>query len=323
MTKGKAKIASSNYVFLYRSLSKKAFYKKDSEKVHLWVHMIMKAAWTEREEILGGKIITCKPGQFTTGRKQLSKETGINESKIERILNYFEKVEKQIEQQKTNTNRLITVLNWEQYQAYEQTVVRKKPNANECENRTEITKTTQQTEQQKEPGTRSISANYTDEKIKSNNKLNNNRTTTEQRPNTLKEYKNIKNIKNREEEEEEEENHTQYVEPTKRFEIKISELEEFLINEQIWLEQTVCMRQHITPERAGEFIHEFVETLKDRAEENKTPKDAKTHFINWLKLQKIKRDDTTKKSGDTNTKERRAELLMQEYQAIIGGTPEV
>lgn len=108
-----------------------------------------------------------------------------------------------------------------------------------------------------------------------------------------------------------------------RFILNINEVENFLKTDKRWMQETVCMRHTITMEQAGEFIHEFVETLKDRAEENKTPKDAKTHFINWLKLQKIKRDDTTKKSGDTNTKERRAELLMQEYQAIIGGTPEV
>jgi len=76
----------------------------------------------EREEILGGKPIKCKPGQFTTGRKQLSEETGISESKIERILSNFEKIEQQIEQQKTSVNRLISILNWQDYQSIEQQI---------------------------------------------------------------------------------------------------------------------------------------------------------------------------------------------------------
>lgn len=103
-----------------RSIKCKAFYSKDSEKVHLWVHLLLSANWKEKEEILGGKPIICNPGQFTTGRKQLSMQTGISESKIERLLTYFEKIEQQIEQQKTSTNRLISVLNWDKFQSNEQ-----------------------------------------------------------------------------------------------------------------------------------------------------------------------------------------------------------
>lgn len=139
-----------NYIKLMRVIKDKAFYSKDSEKVHLWIHLLLTANWTDKEEMLGGKPILCKAGQFTTGRKQLSIATGINESKIERLLTYFEKIEQQIEQQKTSTNRLISILNWDKYQ---------------------------QTEQQIEQ------------------RVNNNRTTGEQRVNTLKEDKEDKKDK--------------------------------------------------------------------------------------------------------------------------------
>lgn len=108
------------WIKVYRKLSEKAFYKKDSEKVHLWIHLLIKATHDGREEMLGGKPIFCKAGQFTTGRNQLVKETGINRSKVERILDYFENIEHQIEQQKTNTNRLISINNWNEYQNNEQ-----------------------------------------------------------------------------------------------------------------------------------------------------------------------------------------------------------
>lgn len=108
------------WVKVHRKLSEKVFYRKDSEKVHLWIHLLICANRDEREELLGGKLIKCNSGQFTTGRKQLSEATGINESKIERILTYFEKIEQQIEQQKTSTNRLISILNWSEYQQTEQ-----------------------------------------------------------------------------------------------------------------------------------------------------------------------------------------------------------
>ena len=112
----------SGWIKLHRKLCEKAFYSKDSEKVHLWVHLLMSANHAGREELLGGKPFFCASGQFTTGRKQLSSETGISESKIERILTYFEKIEQQIEQQKTSTNRLISILNWGQYQQSEQQI---------------------------------------------------------------------------------------------------------------------------------------------------------------------------------------------------------
>ena len=111
-----------DFIKLQRKLKNKAFYASDSEKVHLWIHILMSANWTEKEEVFGGVPIMCKAGQFTTGRKQLSEQTGISESKVERILNYFEKIEQQIEQQKSNRNRLITVLNWNEYQTSEQPI---------------------------------------------------------------------------------------------------------------------------------------------------------------------------------------------------------
>ena len=104
------------WIKLHRRLAEKAFYSKDSEKVHLWIHLLFKATHTGREETLGGYPYICKPGQFTTGRKQLALETGISESKIERILTYFEKIEHQIEQRTTSLNRLISIVNWDKYQ---------------------------------------------------------------------------------------------------------------------------------------------------------------------------------------------------------------
>lgn len=105
----------TGYVRLYRSLANKGWYTK-SEYVHLWLHILIKANHTGREFFFNGKNVKVSPGQFITGRKQLQIETGINESKIERILNFLEKNEHQIEQQKTTKNRLISVLNWDNYQ---------------------------------------------------------------------------------------------------------------------------------------------------------------------------------------------------------------
>jgi len=107
-------MAGDGYVRIYRSLMSKGYY-SDSEYVHLWVHLIMRANYSPREYMVNGKIEHLNPGQFITGRNILASETRIHRSKIERILKTFE-IEHQIEQLKTNKFRIITILNWSTYQ---------------------------------------------------------------------------------------------------------------------------------------------------------------------------------------------------------------
>lgn len=111
-------MTNEGYIKLYRSLYYKGWYKK-SEYVHLWVHLLMKATYAEAEFFQNGSIIKLLPGQFVTGRKVLSIETGIKESTVERILNVFE-TEQQITQQTNSRNRLITIVSWDKYQKSEQ-----------------------------------------------------------------------------------------------------------------------------------------------------------------------------------------------------------
>jgi len=87
--------------------------------VHLWIHILLEAKKFPYEYDWGGEMITLQPGQFITGRKKLSNETGIHESKIQRVLKVFEN-RTMIEQQTKRHSRMITVLNWEQYQECEQ-----------------------------------------------------------------------------------------------------------------------------------------------------------------------------------------------------------
>ena len=112
-------IKDLGWVKLHRKLMDKGYYKK-SEIVHLWVHILFKANHKPNEFYWNKENIKVGRGQFITGRKALSEETGINESSIERILKMLEN-EQQIEQQKTTKFRLITVKNWDFYQTSETT----------------------------------------------------------------------------------------------------------------------------------------------------------------------------------------------------------
>ena len=106
------------YVKLYRKIQKKGWY-KNSKYVHLWVHILMSVNHQDSEFMWNGEMIIVKAGQLVTGRKQLSSDTGIRESTLEDILKLFEN-QHQIQQQKTNKFRLITVINWKKYQQEQQ-----------------------------------------------------------------------------------------------------------------------------------------------------------------------------------------------------------
>jgi len=105
----------TGYIKLYRSLTNKGWYNRPSY-VHLWIHLLLSASHSGMECIFNGKTRTLIPGQLITGRKSISEKTGIPESTVRRILNWFES-EHQIIQETTYQNRVITICNWDLYQA--------------------------------------------------------------------------------------------------------------------------------------------------------------------------------------------------------------
>ncbi|MCE1165314.1 MAG: hypothetical protein LWX07_07930 [Bacteroidetes bacterium] len=110
---------NKGWISVYRQLTDKGFYKKSSY-VHLWIHLLLKANHKPKEFPVDGIDTKINAGQLLTGRKKLSEDTGIPETTIERILKRFEN-EHQIGQQKTNKYRVITILNWNNYQSSDRT----------------------------------------------------------------------------------------------------------------------------------------------------------------------------------------------------------
>lgn len=104
----------NGWIKIHRKLLKKGYYKK-SQFIHLWVHLLMLATHEETEFFWNGKVEKLQKGQFVTGRKSLSEDTGIPKSTIEDILRIFEQ-EGQIRQQKNTKFRLLTIINWKEHQ---------------------------------------------------------------------------------------------------------------------------------------------------------------------------------------------------------------
>lgn len=92
---------------------------KDADHFAVWNYLLLMATHSEYDTLFGKERITLKPGQVIVGREMISKKFNISESKVQRILKTF-KSERMIEQITTpRKGRIITILNWDKYQASE------------------------------------------------------------------------------------------------------------------------------------------------------------------------------------------------------------
>ncbi len=110
---------NNGYVKLYRKTLDNPIIMHNTDNLAIWVYLLMKATHKKRDVIFDGRRTTLEPGQFITGRGVIAKELKVSSSKVQRFLNRLE-IEQQIEQQTCPRNRLITIVNWNDYQQSEQ-----------------------------------------------------------------------------------------------------------------------------------------------------------------------------------------------------------
>jgi hypothetical protein len=105
---------NSGWIKLHRRLLENPLIQK-SAYFTLWATLLLLAnheptcfIWNNIKQVI-------KEGQLLTGRDKLAKLLRISPTSVERILKYLEN-EHQIGQQKTTKFRIITILNWKEYQ---------------------------------------------------------------------------------------------------------------------------------------------------------------------------------------------------------------
>jgi hypothetical protein len=109
---------NNGFIKLFRCIED-SFFWNDSQAVHLWIQLLLSANHRDKEMLLSGEKVIIKSGHFVCSRNTLSLKTGINESKVHRILKVFES-EQMIEQQMNSKYRMISISNWNKYQGSEQ-----------------------------------------------------------------------------------------------------------------------------------------------------------------------------------------------------------
>lgn len=109
----------NGWIKIHRKMLDNPVVFKDADHLAVWMYLLLEATHQDYPKMFGGKKIVLKPGQLITGRKVISEKTGVNESKVKRILNVF-KSEQQIDQQAERYGSIITILSWDKYQCNDQ-----------------------------------------------------------------------------------------------------------------------------------------------------------------------------------------------------------
>lgn len=107
------------YIKLHRCILDSSW-SRQPDFIAVWVYCLLRGNYKTADVVTrGGGIVHLEPGQFITSREQISIGTGVQESKVERVLKVF-KSEQQIEQRNCGYYRVISILNWSKYQQNEQ-----------------------------------------------------------------------------------------------------------------------------------------------------------------------------------------------------------
>lgn len=128
---------SEGWIKLHRKIIENPVVWDDPEVLKVWLFFLIEAASQERDVIFKGDRTTLKPGQFISSVRIIASKTGIDRSKIHRIINRL-KSETQVETQNSNKNTLFTIKNWSAYQKRETqnaTQVRHKRDTSETQNK--------------------------------------------------------------------------------------------------------------------------------------------------------------------------------------------
>lgn len=121
------------WLSLYRKLMDHEIY-PDPFLLKLWLHCLLKASHTERDQLVGRQVVKVLPGQFVTGRNVLASEFNKNAKEdfivsprtLWRWMKTFEQLQMLSIKSETKFS-VVTVVNWLEYQNHDQQVSNKCP----------------------------------------------------------------------------------------------------------------------------------------------------------------------------------------------------
>ncbi|MBC8947271.1 DNA replication protein [Xenorhabdus indica] len=108
--------SGKGFALMYRQIMDCDFYKKDSQAVHLWLHLILKA--NRKPGVVESDIgeVMLSRGQLMTSRPKLCAQTGIEDNKVKALLRSFKSKGMISTESKSNKFSIITVLKYDEFQ---------------------------------------------------------------------------------------------------------------------------------------------------------------------------------------------------------------
>ena len=110
------------FIKIYRSLMKWEWYTNTNTKI-VFIHLLLNANW-EDSRFQG---IDVPKGSLICGRKKLAKDLGLSEREIRTAIKHL-KSTNEITTKTTNRFTVITIVNWEKYQGFENQATNKTTN---------------------------------------------------------------------------------------------------------------------------------------------------------------------------------------------------
>ncbi|PIC87955.1 hypothetical protein CSV72_02055 [Sporosarcina sp. P20a] len=112
----------AGWISLHRKIMDNPIY-SNANMLKLWIHCLMKATHTERDQLIGNQMVKLEVGQFVTGRHALAEEFNkgakkdeiISPSTLWRWLNNFEQWQ-MLNIKKTTKYSVVTIVQWSEYQ---------------------------------------------------------------------------------------------------------------------------------------------------------------------------------------------------------------
>ena len=99
---------NDSFIKFYRAWLDNPIILKDTEHLAVWIYIISRTSYKEREALFFGKVVTVSINQALISQSEMARELKIERTKIARIMTRF-KSEKLIEYQTDNKKTLITL----------------------------------------------------------------------------------------------------------------------------------------------------------------------------------------------------------------------
>lgn len=120
---------SMGWVKLHRKILDNPIFKND-KLFRVFIYLLLKASHTNHDQLIGDSIVSLKKGQWATGRKAISRDTGLTEQNVRTAISKLEKLGI-LTIKVTVKYSIFSISNWDNYQQDNQQVTNKQPASNQ------------------------------------------------------------------------------------------------------------------------------------------------------------------------------------------------